>query len=197
VGGVGDGISALEAVRRAPPDLVLLDLALPDIRGEIVFVRLHALFPELSVVVVTASSDETLGRRLPRLGAFDYVPKSVNFELLERIGNVGLRCSAAGGATPQTEGRWGAAADIKEGSLALHGADKDIRDADGTRETGWTSTRRCAVPSRWTRWFRCCWIGGSPNGAGVTTGQSSSDAASIAAADCMWMPNSDRAAGHS
>ena len=66
------------------------------------------------MVVVTANSDETLRRRLLRLGAFDYVPKPVNFELLARIGKVGLRCSAAGGATPQTEGRWGDAADIIE-----------------------------------------------------------------------------------
>ena len=80
-----DAASGLQAVRSERPDLVLLDLELPDMRGETVLLRLRALFADLPVVVVTANADEALAKRLLKLGAFDYLPKPFDFGHLARI----------------------------------------------------------------------------------------------------------------
>ena len=53
-----DGASGLEAALADPPDLVVLDLMLPEIDGLEVCRRLHALAP-VPIVMLTAKSDET------------------------------------------------------------------------------------------------------------------------------------------
>jgi DNA-binding response OmpR family regulator len=85
-----DGASGLQAVRSQRLDLVLLDLALPDMHGEQVLLRLRILFPDVPVVLVTANADEALAKRLLRLGAFDYIPKPFSLGHLARIVAVAL-----------------------------------------------------------------------------------------------------------
>lgn len=52
------GRGALSAVRQAAPDLVLLDLGLPDLDGLLVCRKLRALHPNCVIVMVTARKDE-------------------------------------------------------------------------------------------------------------------------------------------
>jgi DNA-binding response OmpR family regulator len=85
-----DGTSGLQAVLSQRPDLVLLDLALPDMHGETVLLRLRVSFPDVPVVLVTANVDEALAKRLLRLGAFDYISKPFDFGHLARIVAVAL-----------------------------------------------------------------------------------------------------------
>jgi DNA-binding response OmpR family regulator len=85
-----DAASGLQAVRSERPDLVLLDLALPDLHGETVLLRFRVLFPDVPVVLVTANADAALAKRLLRLGAFDYIPKPFDFGHLARIVAVAL-----------------------------------------------------------------------------------------------------------
>ncbi|MGH2764282.1 MAG: response regulator [Thermoleophilaceae bacterium] len=74
VGEAADGESALDAVRRLHPDLVLLDVQLPDIDGPEVAARLAAANGLCPAVVLTSSRD------LADLGAIDgvrgFIPKS-------------------------------------------------------------------------------------------------------------------------
>jgi CheY-like chemotaxis protein len=68
---------------RYHPDLILLDLHLPDIPGEEVFARLkaEATTNEIPIVVVSAdASPETL-RRLEALGVSRFLTKPVNVQL--------------------------------------------------------------------------------------------------------------------
>jgi len=53
-----DGAEALELAKQAAPDLVLLDLKLPDKSGWDVFGRLVQLRPLLPVVVITAKPNQ-------------------------------------------------------------------------------------------------------------------------------------------
>lgn len=68
------GIDGLEAARSALPDLVVLDLMLPDISGEELFLDLKAL-GDIPVIMVTSKSSEEERVAGLALGADDYVVK--------------------------------------------------------------------------------------------------------------------------
>ena len=76
VGEATDGASALEQARSLAPQLVLLDIALPDMDG---FAVCDALTDEGAgaAVVLTSSRDVSVyRRRLKRSGARGFIPKS-------------------------------------------------------------------------------------------------------------------------
>ncbi len=70
-----DARSALEEVDNQPPDLVLLDLMLPDLPGLELLKQLKQRDPELVVVVITAFSSIEGAIEAMREGAFHYIPK--------------------------------------------------------------------------------------------------------------------------
>ena len=71
-----DGASALEAARLHRPDVVLLDIGLPDMSGLDVAERL-ARTPESPAVVLTSTHDAAdFGERMASCGARGFVPKS-------------------------------------------------------------------------------------------------------------------------
>jgi DNA-binding response OmpR family regulator len=80
-----DGNSAIKAVETFHPDLVVLDLMLPDISGFEVCRRLRT-FTTIPVIMLTARGEE-IDRVLGlEVGADDYMPKPFSFrELLARI----------------------------------------------------------------------------------------------------------------
>ena len=80
-----DGLSALEAVEKLNPDLIVLDLMLPDISGFEVCRRLRA-HTTTPVIMLTARGEE-IDRVLGlEVGADDYLAKPFSFrELLARI----------------------------------------------------------------------------------------------------------------
>ena len=81
-----DGASALGYIKKVEPDLVILDLGLPDIDGKSVCVEIKKTYPDLPVLILTArhsTADIVSGLNL---GADDYVSKPfVGEELMARI----------------------------------------------------------------------------------------------------------------
>jgi signal transduction histidine kinase/ActR/RegA family two-component response regulator len=77
-GGLG-----LELAERHQPDLILLDLHLPDIPGAVVFERLRAnpLTRDLPVVVVSADATDRQVKRLLEAGAAHYLTKPLDLRL--------------------------------------------------------------------------------------------------------------------
>ena len=74
VGEVGDGVSALAAVERLRPELVLLDVMLPDTDGFTVAEQLAD--PGRDRVVITSSREKAdFGRRLERTPASGFIHK--------------------------------------------------------------------------------------------------------------------------
>lgn len=73
-----DGEAALEAVRRARPTLVLLDIRMPKMGGVQVLEALRAdpALKDLPVVMLTNYSDPNLVERCLALGAAGYLVKS-------------------------------------------------------------------------------------------------------------------------
>lgn len=80
-----DGLSAIKAVEETRPDLIVLDLMLPDISGFEVCRRLRT-FTTTPVIMLTARGEE-IDRVLGlEVGADDYLAKPFSFrELLARI----------------------------------------------------------------------------------------------------------------
>jgi len=83
--GAFDGATALRLVPVYQPDVVLLDLAMPGMSGLEVFDGLHRNHPQIPVVVVTANQDAELGRQTLAEGAFDYVMKPFDLDVLAGI----------------------------------------------------------------------------------------------------------------
>lgn len=80
-----DGAQALDAFRRARPDLVLLDLMLPGLDG-IEICRLIRSESDVPVIMLTAKSDTADVVRGLEAGADDYVPKPFKpAELVARV----------------------------------------------------------------------------------------------------------------
>ena len=79
-----DGPEALEQVKEARPDVVLLDVKLPTMNGLEVLVCLRSLAPEVGVVMVSGIYDEGTIRAALTLGAIDYLVKPIKLQDLER-----------------------------------------------------------------------------------------------------------------
>ena len=72
---VPDGASALDVVRSAQVDLVLLDIRLPGMDGIEVLERIKAIDEGMEVVLVTAVRTVRTAVAAMKLGAFDYLTK--------------------------------------------------------------------------------------------------------------------------
>ena len=111
---VGNGADALAEVRALPPDLMLLDLMLPEVDGIEVCRRVRAEHPDLRVLMLTAlgeAEDRIAGLEV---GADDYVTKPFSPRelvlrvdaLLRRGGAAGRLGAAAGGRPYHASTRW-------------------------------------------------------------------------------------------
>lgn len=77
-----DGSKALSAFRSECPDIVILDLNLPRINGEVVLAAIKKAEPDLPVVVLTAQRELEVRIRCFELGADDLVLKPFSFSEL-------------------------------------------------------------------------------------------------------------------
>lgn len=85
-GQAANGESALILCRELEPDLVLMDIALPDMRGTEVTQRLIAEFPALRVLAVSSYIDKQNVELMIEAGAMGYIHKGASgIELLEGI----------------------------------------------------------------------------------------------------------------
>ncbi len=83
VGEAKDGQEAVEMAEHLTPDVVVMDLAMPRMNGNLATERIRALRLECQVVILSMYSDETLVRQALRSGAKGYLLKhSVTEELL-------------------------------------------------------------------------------------------------------------------
>jgi DNA-binding response OmpR family regulator len=120
---VADGESALDEARRAPYELVVLDLMLPGIDGLEVCRRLRAAGDHPAILMLTARSSE-LDRVLGlELGADDYLVKP--FSVLEFV----ARVKALLRRTARSQAADGAQL-IRLGDLVIDLERREVRDGD-------------------------------------------------------------------
>ncbi len=81
-----DGVQALNALQKNLPDLMILDLGLPNMSGEAVCMEVRKKYPDLPVIILTAKDSINDIVNGLNLGADDYMTKPfVADELLARI----------------------------------------------------------------------------------------------------------------
>src|SRR5581483_9659418 len=82
---VASGAEALEALAAGPVDVVLLDIVMPGMDGMQVLEEIRARWPQLPVVMLTATKTVKTAVEAMKLGAFDYVTKPFDVEELRVI----------------------------------------------------------------------------------------------------------------
>lgn len=82
VGSAGSGRAAMEQARRTLPDVILLDLRLPDINGEELCRKLRKGFPSTAVIILSTYLSEGTVRSALDAGASAYVTKSAGLSEL-------------------------------------------------------------------------------------------------------------------
>jgi DNA-binding NarL/FixJ family response regulator len=76
VGEAADGASALRAVTRLRPEIVLLDIQLPDLDGLVVAGQLAAVPNAPAIVLISSRDAATYGPRVQTTPARGFIPKS-------------------------------------------------------------------------------------------------------------------------
>jgi len=77
-----DGAAALAMARARRPDIVLLDIFMPEKDGVEVLKELLPEMPEAGFMMITGNADEEIARQCLELGAFDYISKPISLEVL-------------------------------------------------------------------------------------------------------------------
>lgn len=101
VSAVADGTAVIGRVQQEVPDLLILDIMLPEMSGFEILRRLRAApaTERLPVLVLSAKGQEADRRRMDEFGADDYLTKPFsNKELLERVASLLQRLTPADGA---------------------------------------------------------------------------------------------------
>src|ERR1700733_5658569 len=83
-----DGRAGYSAILEAPPDLVLSDINMPIVSGFDILERVTAAAPRfctMPFIFLTALTDRDIEIKARRLGVDDFVPKPINFDVLEAI----------------------------------------------------------------------------------------------------------------
>jgi len=89
VGVAANGIEALDLVTETHPDVVLMDIEMPEMDGIEATARIAAEFPRTSVLALSAYDDDQYVQRLIEAGAVGYMLKDVRGgQLIEAIRSV-------------------------------------------------------------------------------------------------------------
>ena len=78
VGEAVNGVQVLPLVRRLKPDLVLLDLRMPQMDGLTCLAKIRKEFPDVKVAILSVSQDPELIQTALKRGANAYIVKSVD-----------------------------------------------------------------------------------------------------------------------
>jgi len=78
------GKEALEKVKSQKPDLVFLDIRMPEMDGIEVLKKIKETDKSIIVIMVTVLKDEATAKKAIKLGAYDYVTKPLSFDYLEK-----------------------------------------------------------------------------------------------------------------
>ncbi len=83
VGAAPDGMKALELFKAQMPDLVTMDITMPEMDGLTCLEEILKIKPETKVIIVTALKDRETGLTALKLGAKGFLPKPFSEEQIK------------------------------------------------------------------------------------------------------------------
>jgi NarL family two-component system response regulator LiaR len=95
VGEAESGAEAIEQCARQRPDVVLMDLMMPEMDGATATAALRRAFPQVKVIALTSFRDDELVQRVIQAGAIGYLLKDVSASELAQA----IRAAHAGRPT--------------------------------------------------------------------------------------------------
>lgn len=87
----GSGLEGLRELEVEPADVVVLDVGMPDMDGIQVLREIKLRFPQVQVLMLTGHADMEVAISGMAMGAFDYLMKPVELDVL--IGKIREACS--------------------------------------------------------------------------------------------------------
>jgi DNA-binding NarL/FixJ family response regulator len=86
-GEAGGGNAACREATALQPDVVLMDLSMPDLSGIDAMKQMHEADPELPVVILTAHADPGVEKEAREAGASGFLAKGIALEQLVLVLN--------------------------------------------------------------------------------------------------------------
>lgn len=84
VGQAANGVEALELVKKEKPDVITLDITMPEMDGIACLEEIMKIHPEAKVMIITALSDKLTGLTALDKGARGFMFKPVNSDDLSK-----------------------------------------------------------------------------------------------------------------
>ncbi len=89
VGEAAGGFEAIELIEKSQPNVLVLDLSMPDLDGIAVTKKIKPQFPDLRILVLTIHDDEALLKAALKAGASGYILKhAAETELISAIHSI-------------------------------------------------------------------------------------------------------------
>jgi len=85
IGKAISGEETLSLIKKQKPDLLLLDIYLPDYLGTNLIQVAREIYPELDVIIITAATEKELLEKSIRQGIFNYLIKPVSLEKFNSV----------------------------------------------------------------------------------------------------------------
>jgi DNA-binding NtrC family response regulator len=79
------GIEALQLLQTAPTDVVLTDIKMPEMDGLTLLKKIREKYPDIFVIVITGYGSVEDAVRAMKLGAYDYLQKPFDFDLIKML----------------------------------------------------------------------------------------------------------------
>jgi DNA-binding NarL/FixJ family response regulator len=95
-GEAGGGIAATHQAQELDPDVVLMDLSMPDLDGIEAMRRIHSSRPDLPVVILTAHADPGIEREARAAGASGFLAKGTALDELVVVLHEAAQADAVG-----------------------------------------------------------------------------------------------------
>ena len=74
------GLKALDMIKETIPDIILLDIWMPDMDGIETLKRIRELYPGLQVIMISGHGTIETAVRATKLGAYDFIEKPLSLE---------------------------------------------------------------------------------------------------------------------